>query len=82
MRSNKYVKNQIQTRGRKKQPFYKIVLMDVKTKRDGKALEELGFYDPMKKTFHINRERTISRIANGAQPTEVVKNLLRRSSKF
>ena len=68
--------------GRKKQPFYKIVLMDVKTKRDGKALEELGFYDPIKKTFHINRERTISRIANGAQPTEVVKNLLRRSSKF
>ena len=68
--------------GRKKQPFYKIVVMDVKTKRDGKALEELGFYDPMNKTFHINRERTISRLADGVQPTEVVKNLLRKSSKF
>jgi len=68
--------------GRKKQPFYKIVVMDVKTKRDGRALEELGFYDPIKKIFHINRERTIIRIANGAQPTEVVKNLLRRSSQF
>lgn len=68
--------------GRKKHPFYKIVVMDVKTKRDGKALEELGFYDPMNKTFHINRERTISRLADGVQPTEVVKNLLRKSSKF
>ena len=68
--------------GRKKHPFYRIVVMDAKTKRDGKALEELGFYDPLNKTFHINRERTISRLADGVQPTEVVKNLLRRSSKF
>ena len=45
--------------GRKKQPFYKIVVMDVRTKRDGKVLEELGFYNPIDKTFHINRERTI-----------------------
>nr|YP_009327085.1 30S ribosomal protein S16 [Pleurocladia lacustris]ANS57629.1 30S ribosomal protein S16 [Pleurocladia lacustris]ANS57773.1 30S ribosomal protein S16 [Pleurocladia lacustris] len=68
--------------GRKKQPFYRIVVMDVKTKRDGKALEELGFYDPMNKTFQINRERTIIRLANGVQPTEVVKNLLIRAFKF
>ena len=56
--------------------------MDVRTKRDGKVLEELGFYNPMDKTFHINRERTILRLANGVQPTEVVKNLLRKSSGF
>nr|YP_011005675.1 30S ribosomal protein S16 [Cutleria multifida]WAM62679.1 30S ribosomal protein S16 [Cutleria multifida] len=68
--------------GRKKQPFYKIVVMDVKTKRDGKVIEELGFYNPMTKTLQINRERTITRIDNGAQPTEVVKNLLRKSPLF
>nr|YP_010485239.1 ribosomal protein S16 [Sargassum fulvellum]QXI87134.1 ribosomal protein S16 [Sargassum graminifolium]QXI87273.1 ribosomal protein S16 [Sargassum graminifolium]QXI87690.1 ribosomal protein S16 [Sargassum feldmannii]UVW81033.1 ribosomal protein S16 [Sargassum fulvellum] len=68
--------------GRKKQPFYKIVVMDVKTKRDGKALEELGFYNPITKTLNINCERTIIRLKNGVQPTEVVKNLLRKSSIF
>nr|YP_009330442.1 ribosomal protein S16 [Coccophora langsdorfii]ANS72214.1 ribosomal protein S16 [Coccophora langsdorfii] len=68
--------------GRKKQPFYKIVVMDAKTKRDGKALEELGFYNPITKTLNINCERTIIRLKNGVQPTEVVKNLLRKSSIF
>ncbi len=68
--------------GRKKQPFYRIVVMDAKTKRDGKVLEELGFYNPMSKTFHINRERTIIRLENGVQPTEVVKNLLRKTPGF
>ena len=68
--------------GRKKLPFYKIVVMDVRTKRDGKVLEELGFYNPMTKMLHINRERTIIRLENGVQPTEVVKNLLRKSPLF
>nr|YP_011006659.1 30S ribosomal protein S16 [Halosiphon tomentosus]WAM63804.1 30S ribosomal protein S16 [Halosiphon tomentosus] len=68
--------------GRKKQPFYKIVVMDVKTKRDGKVLEELGFYNPMTKILQINRDRTIARLDNGVQPTEVVKNLLRKSPLF
>lgn len=68
--------------GRKKQPFYKIVVMDVKTKRDGKALEELGFYNPITKTLNINCERTIVWLKNGVQPTEVIKNLLRKSPLF
>lgn len=68
--------------GRKKQPFYKIVVMDVKTKRDGKAIEELGFYNPITKTLNINCDRTIIWLKNGVQPTEVVKNLLRKSPLF
>ena len=68
--------------GRNKQPFYKIVVMDVKTKRDGKALEELGFYNPITKTLNINCERTIVWLKNGVQPTEVIKNLLRKSPLF
>nr|YP_011007081.1 30S ribosomal protein S16 [Phaeostrophion irregulare]WAM64368.1 30S ribosomal protein S16 [Phaeostrophion irregulare] len=68
--------------GRKKQPFYRIVVTTIKTKRDGKVLEELGFYNPLDKTFQINRVRTIFRLDNGAQPTEVIKNLLRQSQLF
>lgn len=68
--------------GRKKQPFYRIVLMNNKTKRDGNVIEELGFYNPLNKTFQINRDRTISRLDNGAQPTEVLKNLFRKSNIF
>lgn len=68
--------------GRKKQPFYRIVLMNNKTKRDGKVIEELGFYNPLNKTFQINRARTISRLDKGAQPTEVLKNLFRKSNIF
>ena len=68
--------------GRKKQPFYKIVVMDARTKRDGKVLEELGFYNPMTKTLHINRDRTIARLDNGVQPTKVVRNLLQKSPLF
>ena len=68
---------------RKKQPFYKIVVMDVKTKRDGKSLEELGFYNPVTKTLNINCERTVIWLKNGVQPTEVVvKKLLRKSLLF
>nr|YP_011005433.1 30S ribosomal protein S16 [Choristocarpus tenellus]WAM62296.1 30S ribosomal protein S16 [Choristocarpus tenellus] len=62
--------------GRKKKPFYRIVLMQSLLKRDGKTIEELGFYDPLKKNLHINKERVLIRLKHGAQPTLVVKNLL------
>nr|YP_010185306.1 ribosomal protein S16 [Ishige okamurae]QVJ99650.1 ribosomal protein S16 [Ishige okamurae]WAM64086.1 30S ribosomal protein S16 [Ishige okamurae] len=68
--------------GRKKKPFYRIVLMDASTKRDGKAIEELGFYNPLNKIFYINRERIIMRIKTGAQPTQIVSNLLKKSKFF
>lgn len=68
--------------GRKKSPFYRIVLINSKVKRDGKVIEELGFYNPITKTFQIDIMRTITRLEKGAQPTEVVKNLFRRSSLF
>lgn len=68
--------------GRKKYPFYRIVVTDSRTKRDGKVIEELGFYNPLTKILQINLSRTLLRLKNGAQPTEVVKNLLRNSSLF
>lgn len=63
--------------GRKKQPFYKIVVMNSTSRRDGYAVEELGFFNPLNKTFKINKDRTISRLKQGVQPTETIINLLK-----
>jgi small subunit ribosomal protein S16 len=63
--------------GRKKQPFYKIVVMESTSRRDGYAIEELGFFNPLNKTFKIDRGRTICRLKQGVQPTETMINLLK-----
>nr|YP_010032364.1 ribosomal protein S16 [Schizocladia ischiensis]QOW07571.1 ribosomal protein S16 [Schizocladia ischiensis] len=65
--------------GRKKRPFYRIVVMNNKTKRDGKAIEQLGYYNPITKTFSLNRLRTLERLEQGVIPTQVVKNLLQKA---
>jgi small subunit ribosomal protein S16 len=62
--------------GKKRQPSYRIVLMDSVTKRDGYAIEELGFYNPITKKFKVNIKRTLILLKEGAQPSETVKNLL------
>ncbi|YP_003359291.1 ribosomal protein S16 (plastid) [Cryptomonas paramecium] len=62
--------------GRKRQPSYRLVVMRSTTKRDGKAIEELGFYNPRTKELSVNLERAIVRIAQGSKPTSVVQNLL------
>lgn len=68
--------------GRKKYPFYRIVVINNRTKRDGKVIEELGSYNPLTKILKINLVRTVSRLEAGAQPTEVVKNLFIKSALF
>jgi small subunit ribosomal protein S16 len=64
--------------GRKKQPFYKIVVMNINSRRDGLTIEELGFYNPLNKTFKINKGRTISRLKQGVQPTATIIDLLKK----
>lgn len=66
--------------GRKKQPFYRIVLMNTKTKRDGAAIEELGFYNPFNKEFHINQAKLDYRLSQGAQITKTLSNLLKKKN--
>ena len=65
--------------GRKKRPSYRIVLMDVRTKRDGKTIEEFGFYNPLSKELSLNKDRIEIRINEGAQLTRTVSNLLKKS---
>lgn len=62
--------------GRKKRPFYRIVVMNNQSRRDGFAIEELGFYDPITKLIKIKEKRIQERLNQGVQPTRTVKNLL------
>ena len=71
------VKIRLQREGKKKAPFYHIVVADSKSPRDGKIIEQIGTYDPMTEpsTIVLNKEKLEQWMKNGAQPTETVKAL-------
>ncbi len=70
------VKIRLTRLGDKKSPFYRVIVADSRTARDGKAIETLGTYDPLKNETKIDAELAKKWIANGAQPTDTVKALL------
>ena len=74
------LKIRLKRAGKKRQPSYRIVLMNSVTKRDGYAIEDLGFYNPITKKFKVNIKRLLIRLEQGAQPTETVKNLLLKTN--
>ncbi len=63
--------------GKKHKPQYRIVVMDSHTKRDGKYIEKIGFYNPFDKKLEYDNEKLKSWIGNGAQMTSAVKKLLK-----
>lgn len=63
--------------GRKKQAIYRVIVIDSKKRRDGRALEEVGFYNPLTKETKLNIEKIDNRINNGAQLTKTVANLIK-----
>nr|YP_009398789.1 ribosomal protein S16 [Kuetzingia canaliculata]ARW67975.1 ribosomal protein S16 [Kuetzingia canaliculata] len=65
--------------GRKKRAYYRIILINNRKKRDGKALEEIGFYDPFSKQQRIDTIKVKKMVNNGAQLTSTVKNLLKKN---
>ena len=67
--------------GQKKAPFYRVVVADGRFPRDGRFIEEIGYYDPTKNPAEvkIDAEKAAKWIANGAQPTDTVKSLLKKS---
>ena len=73
------VKIRLKRMGKKKAPFYRIVVADSRSPRDGKFIEEIGTYDPTREpsAIQINEELAKKWLANGAQPTEVVAKLLK-----
>lgn len=62
--------------GRKSKPFYRIVLMENLSKRDGKAIVELGYYDPLTKTINLDKVTLHKYINCGAYPTDTVRHLI------
>lgn len=72
------VKLRLKRLGKKHQPFYRIVAMKAKTKRDGETIEDLGHYNPMSKDTKVNTERIQYWLSVGAQPTDSVVRILVR----
>ncbi len=75
------VKIRLKRMGQKKAPFYRIVVADSRSPRDGRFIAEIGTYDPTKQpsAFEINAEEAQKWIANGAQPTETVAKLFKKA---
>ncbi len=73
------VKIRLKRMGKKKVPFYRIVVADSRSPRDGKFIEEIGTYDPNQEPsmFKVNEEAAKKWLNNGAQPTEVVGKLFK-----
>ena len=73
------VKMRLKRMGQKKAPFYRIVVADSRSPRDGRFIEELGYYDHTKEpsVIKFNEENTKKWLANGAQPTDQVAKLLK-----
>jgi len=66
--------------GRKRQPSYRIIIIPNTSRRDGKAIDEVGYYNPITKEISFNSEKIIEWLKNGVQPTDTVKRLLHQKS--
>ena len=75
------VKIRLRRVGAKKAPYYRVVVADSRYPRDGRFIEEIGTYNPMTEPslINIDGERALQWIKNGAQPTDTVKVLLKRT---
>ena len=75
------VKIRLKRVGAKKQPFYRVVVADARSPRDGRFIEEIGYYNPLTDPadIKIDAEKAATWIKNGAQPTETVKALLKKA---
>ena len=75
------VKIRLKRLGKKKNPFYRIVVADARTSRNGKSIDEIGTYDPNTdpSTYKLDEEAAKKWIADGAQPTEVVNKIFKNA---
>ena len=76
------VKIRLRRMGAKKAPFYRIVVADSRYPRDGRFIEEIGYYNPLEEpaSLKVDAEKAKKWIANGAQPTDTVKVLFKKNS--
>jgi len=62
--------------GRKKKVFYKVVVMENLSRRDGQSIDELGYYDPLRKVINLNKVKLIQYLQSGAYPTNTVRHII------
>ena len=75
------VKMRLRRMGQKKAPFYRIIVADSRAPRDGRFIEEIGYYNPMTEPadIKIDEEKAKKWLGNGAQPTNTVKTLFKKT---
>lgn len=66
--------------GRKKQPAYRVVIMEARNRRDGRAIDQVGYYNTLTKQSWLNKNKIIEWLNYGVQPTETVQSLLKKSN--
>ncbi len=76
------IKLRLKRFGKKQEASYRIVAAHATTRRDGRPLEELGFYNPRTKETRLNVEGLVRRLRQGAQPTDTVRRLLEKAQVF
>ncbi|NLY77374.1 MAG: 30S ribosomal protein S16 [Tissierellia bacterium] len=78
------VKIRLKRMGAKKRPFYRIVVADSRSPRDGRFIEEIGYYNPLTdpRTVKIDDEKAIKWLNNGAKPTDTVDRLFRENGIY
>ena len=76
------VKIRLRSMGAKKAPFYRVVVADSRFARDGRFIEEIGYYDPTKEpsVVKIDAEKAKQWLDNGAQPTDTVREILKKAA--
>lgn len=73
------VKIRLKRLGRKHRPFYRIVVTNIRTRRDGEPIAELGYYNPVSKELKLNKQAALEWIGKGAIPSETAQRLIDRA---
>jgi small subunit ribosomal protein S16 len=73
------LKLRLKRTGRKRSPSYRLVIMENTSRRDGRPIEEVGYYDPLTKNYKFDVEKIRKWLSYGVQPTETVSSLLKKA---
>lgn len=65
--------------GKKNQPSYRLVIMENRARRDGRAVDQVGYYNPISKEFNIETEKVVKWLKVGVKPTRIALNLLKKA---
>jgi small subunit ribosomal protein S16 len=74
------LKLRLKRNGRKKQPSYRLVVMPVTSRRNGRSIDEVGYYDTMTKKYYLNIIKITKWLEKGVKPTQTVYNLLKKAN--